>query len=192
MLCRLRNANGLTAADLARAQGFQDCAQLLSNAENQLKHLNGFGHNGTDLTHIQGRGLLNGITNRKRLHDCSEPNHVKKARVDCKILKKIIVSVLKDIKTAGRVCEFTKFLIVPPAGMEFSVKPVSAMEDIESMQILSVESTPNNQSGATGAFPPLPTDRELHVDSFAMDCCSPTPHIVEPAPWRCTNSYAYL
>lgn len=84
LLCRLRNTNGLTAADLARAQGFQDCSQLLSNAENQLKHINRFGSNGTDLTHIQGRSLLNGVTNRKRLHDCSEPNHVKKARVDGK------------------------------------------------------------------------------------------------------------
>ncbi|KAF7689587.1 ankyrin repeat domain-containing protein 10a [Silurus meridionalis] len=79
----LRNTNGFTAADLARAQGFRDCAQLLSNAENQLKHINGFGHNGTDLTYIQGRSLLNGATNRKRLHDCSQPNGVKKAKIDC-------------------------------------------------------------------------------------------------------------
>ncbi|MCJ8747910.1 hypothetical protein PDJAM_G00158830 [Pangasius djambal] len=96
----LRNTNGLTAADLARAQGFQDCAQLLSNAENQLKHINGFGHNGTDLTHIQGRSLLNGITNRKRLHDCSEPNHVKKARVDCVDFPLKTVSVMEaDIES---------------------------------------------------------------------------------------------
>ncbi|XP_036413246.1 ankyrin repeat domain-containing protein 10a [Colossoma macropomum] len=78
----LRNANGLTAADVARAQGFQECAQLLSNAENQLKKLNGFGHNGTDHSHIQGRSLLNGAANRKRLLDCSEPSHTKKARTD--------------------------------------------------------------------------------------------------------------
>ncbi|XP_053471658.1 ankyrin repeat domain-containing protein 10a [Ictalurus furcatus] len=92
----LRNTNGLTAADLAHAQGFQDCAQLLSNAENQLKHLNGFGHNGTDLTHIQGRSLLNGLTNRKRLHDCSEPNHVKKARVDGMDFPVKAVSVMEE------------------------------------------------------------------------------------------------
>ncbi|KAK2908894.1 hypothetical protein Q8A67_004731 [Cirrhinus molitorella] len=77
----LRNANGLTAADLAHAQGFHDCAQLLSNAHNQLNQINGFAHNGTDHTHIQGRSL-NGIANRKRLLDCTEPNHMKKARTE--------------------------------------------------------------------------------------------------------------
>uniref|UniRef100_A0A673IYV1 Ankyrin repeat domain 10a n=2 Tax=Sinocyclocheilus rhinocerous TaxID=307959 RepID=A0A673IYV1_9TELE len=76
----LRNANGLTAADLAHAQGFHDCAQLLSNAHNQLNQINGFAHNGTDHSHIQGRSLLNGIANRKRFLDCTEPNHMKKAR----------------------------------------------------------------------------------------------------------------
>ncbi|KAF5905470.1 ankyrin repeat domain-containing protein 10, partial [Clarias magur] len=92
----LRNTNGLTAADLACAQGFQDCSQLLSNAENQLKHINGFGSNGTGLTQIQGRSLLNGVTNRKRLHDCSEPNHVKKARVDGMDFPLKTVSVIEE------------------------------------------------------------------------------------------------
>ncbi|XP_062866689.1 ankyrin repeat domain-containing protein 10a [Trichomycterus rosablanca] len=78
----LRNTNGLTAADLARAQGFHECAQLLFNAANQLRQLNGFGRNGTEHACIKGRSLLNGVTNRKRLHECSEFNRVKKARVD--------------------------------------------------------------------------------------------------------------
>ncbi|KTG38386.1 hypothetical protein cypCar_00013928 [Cyprinus carpio] len=78
----LRNANGLTAADLAHAQGFHDCAQLLSNAHNQLTQINGFAHNGSDHSHIQGRSLLNGTANRKRVLDCTEPNHVKKARTE--------------------------------------------------------------------------------------------------------------
>ncbi|XP_058628794.1 ankyrin repeat domain-containing protein 10a isoform X2 [Onychostoma macrolepis] len=78
----LRNANGLTAADLAHAQGFHDCAQILSNAHNQLNQINGFAHNGTDHSHIQGRSLLNGIANRKRLLDCTEPNQMKKARTE--------------------------------------------------------------------------------------------------------------
>lgn len=74
--------------------------------------------------------------------------------------------------------------------MDFPVKTISVMEgDIECMH---VESTPDNQSGAPGPFPPLPTDSEHHVDSFTMDSRSPTPHIVDPAPWPCTNSYAYL
>ncbi|XP_042572274.1 ankyrin repeat domain-containing protein 10-like [Cyprinus carpio] len=78
----LRNANGLTAADLAHAQGFHDCAQLLSNAHNQLNQINGFAHNGTDHSHIQGRSILNGMANRKRLLDCTEPNQMKKARTE--------------------------------------------------------------------------------------------------------------
>lgn len=109
--------------------------------------------------------------------------------------QELIVSVnkcynlLKGHETAGIVCIFTKFLILP-LGIDFHVKPVSAMEEgIESMH---VESAPDNQSGAAGPFPPLPTDTKTHVDSFAMDSHSPTSYIVEPAPWRCTNSYAYL
>lgn len=78
----LKNANGLVAADLAHAQGFHDCAQLLCNAHNHINQLNGFGHNGTDHVHIQGRSLLNGTANRKRFFDGTEPNNVKKARTD--------------------------------------------------------------------------------------------------------------
>ncbi|KAJ8004316.1 hypothetical protein DPEC_G00157860 [Dallia pectoralis] len=76
----LRNANGLTAADLARAQGFRDCAQLLSNVQNQL---NGFHTNGVLNGPLsQSRGLLNGLANRKRLLEGTEPNYMKKARTD--------------------------------------------------------------------------------------------------------------
>uniref|UniRef100_A0A4W5K426 Ankyrin repeat domain 10 n=1 Tax=Hucho hucho TaxID=62062 RepID=A0A4W5K426_9TELE len=78
----LRNANGLTAADLAHTQGFWECAQLLSNAQNQL---NGFYANGALSGHRslgQSRGLLNGLANRKRLLDSVKPNHIKKARTD--------------------------------------------------------------------------------------------------------------
>ncbi|XP_052455193.1 ankyrin repeat domain-containing protein 10 [Carassius gibelio] len=78
----LRNANGLTAADLAHAQGFHDCAQLLSNMHNQLTQLNVFAHNGTNHSHIQGCSLLNGTANRKRFLDYTEPNHVKKAKTE--------------------------------------------------------------------------------------------------------------
>lgn len=82
-LCRLRNTNGLTAVELPRAQGFHECPQLLFNAENQLEHFTGFDPNGSEHTCIQGPRLLNSVTNRKRLHECSEFNHFKKARVDC-------------------------------------------------------------------------------------------------------------
>lgn len=90
----------------------------------------------------------------------------------------------------GSECVFTSFLNISPSDVGFPVKTVSPVEeDIESMH---VESAPDNQSGATGPFPPLPTDSEQHADSFAMDSRSPTAHIAEPAPWHCTNSYAYL
>lgn len=85
----MRNASGLTAADLAHAQGFQECAQLLSNAQNQqLSQLNGFSTNGSvcfgDRKLIQERSTLNGVPSRKRSLDCMESNHIKKARTDGK------------------------------------------------------------------------------------------------------------
>lgn len=85
-LCSIRNASGLTAADLAYAQGFQECAEILSNAQNFQQNmaqspngvfLNGMTHNGS---HTQGRSFLNGVTNRKRSFDDTEANPVKKAR----------------------------------------------------------------------------------------------------------------
>ncbi|XP_073768089.1 ankyrin repeat domain-containing protein 10b isoform X5 [Danio rerio] len=83
----MRNASGLPAADLAHAQGFQECAQLLFNAQNrQLNQLNGFSTNGSvcfgDRKLIQERGVLNGVPSRKRSLDCMESNHIKKARTD--------------------------------------------------------------------------------------------------------------
>ncbi|XP_056320741.1 ankyrin repeat domain-containing protein 10b isoform X2 [Danio aesculapii] len=83
----MRNASGLTAADLAHTQGFQECAQLLSNAQNrQLNQLNGFSTNGSvcfgDRKLIQERGVFNGVPSRKRSLDCMESNHIKKARTD--------------------------------------------------------------------------------------------------------------
>lgn len=89
-LCSIRNASGLTAADLAYAQGFQECAEILSNAQNFQQNmaqspngvfLNGMIHNGSH-THptFQGRSFLNGVTNRKRSFDDTEANPVKKAR----------------------------------------------------------------------------------------------------------------
>ncbi|MCJ8732932.1 hypothetical protein PDJAM_G00217030 [Pangasius djambal] len=75
----LRNASGLTGADLAHAQGFRECAQLLSNAQNQqqLSHFNGFSTNNSV---EQTRGFLNGTSSRKRSLDCIESSQFKKAR----------------------------------------------------------------------------------------------------------------
>lgn len=86
----MRNASGLTAADLAHAQGFQECAEILSNAQNFQQNmvqshngafLNGMTQNGGHTqTTIQGRSFLNGMPNRKRSFDGMEANPVKKAR----------------------------------------------------------------------------------------------------------------
>ncbi|XP_039673175.1 ankyrin repeat domain-containing protein 10b isoform X2 [Perca fluviatilis] len=86
----MRNASGLTAADLAHAQGFQECAEILSNAQNFQQNmaqshngafLNGMTQNGGHARPtIQGRSFLNGVPNRKRSFDGMEANPVKKAR----------------------------------------------------------------------------------------------------------------
>ncbi|TNN63645.1 Ankyrin repeat domain-containing protein 10 [Liparis tanakae] len=86
----MRNASGLTAADLAHAQGFQGCAEILSNAQNFQQNMaqshNGSFLNGTTQNGgharptIQGRSFSNGVPNRKRSFDGMEANALKKAR----------------------------------------------------------------------------------------------------------------
>ncbi|XP_037343811.1 ankyrin repeat domain-containing protein 10b isoform X3 [Pungitius pungitius] len=86
----MRNASGLTAADLAHAQGFQECAEILSNAQNfqqnMAQSLNGTFLNGVTQIGgqarptIQGRSFSNGVPNRKRSFDGMEANAGKKAR----------------------------------------------------------------------------------------------------------------
>ncbi|XP_006049203.1 ankyrin repeat domain-containing protein 10 isoform X4 [Bubalus kerabau] len=76
----LRNASGLTAADIAQTQGFQECTQFLLNLQNC--HLTRFGHNGT-LNGGHPSIFPNHVsvgTNRKRCLEDSEPFGVKKAR----------------------------------------------------------------------------------------------------------------
>ncbi|KAM8855274.1 ankyrin repeat domain-containing protein 10b isoform 2-T2 [Spinachia spinachia] len=81
----IRNASGLTAADLAHAQGFQECAEVLSNAQNFQQNM-AQSHNGTFLNGgqarptMQGRSFSNGVPNRKRSFDGMEANPGKKAR----------------------------------------------------------------------------------------------------------------
>ncbi|XP_007889959.1 ankyrin repeat domain-containing protein 10 isoform X1 [Callorhinchus milii] len=80
----LRNANGLTAADLALAQGFNECSQFLSNLQNY--HLNGSYTNGISNEFYQHTFTsgLNGYsaTNRKRTHEDAEHAAVKKPRTE--------------------------------------------------------------------------------------------------------------
>ncbi|KAG2456842.1 ANR10 protein, partial [Polypterus senegalus] len=78
----LRNASGLTAADLAHAQGFHECAEVLSNVQNQLNQLNGFITNGVlNGIHSESRTNFTGGP-RKRSLEYPESNLVKKARTD--------------------------------------------------------------------------------------------------------------
>ncbi|XP_063069762.1 ankyrin repeat domain-containing protein 10b [Engraulis encrasicolus] len=80
----VRNASGLTAADLAHAQGFQECAQLLANAQNQQLNsmTNGSMAGGDPQAIQQMRTFLRGAPSRKRSLDTMEPDHFKKARTD--------------------------------------------------------------------------------------------------------------
>lgn len=78
----LRNASGLTAADIAQTQGFQECTQFLLNLQNC--HLNRFYNNGT-LNGGHQNIFPNHVsvgTNRKRCLEDSEPFGVKKARTE--------------------------------------------------------------------------------------------------------------
>ncbi|NWX90707.1 ANR10 protein, partial [Nothoprocta pentlandii] len=78
----LRNASGLTAADLAHTQGFQECAQFLLNLQNC--HLNRFYSNGTlnGVHQSAGPNPLSGGTSRKRSFEDTESAGVKKARTE--------------------------------------------------------------------------------------------------------------
>ena len=82
MLYSLRNASGLTAADIAQTQGFQECTQFLLNLQNC--HLNCFYNNGS-LNGGHQNIFPNHVsvgTNRKRCLEDSEPFGVKKARTE--------------------------------------------------------------------------------------------------------------
>ncbi|XP_059541093.1 ankyrin repeat domain-containing protein 10 isoform X1 [Myotis daubentonii] len=86
VLCSLRNASGLTAADIAHTQGFQECTQFLLNLQNC--HLNRFYNNGT-LNGGHQNIFPNHVsmgTNRKRCLEDSEPFEVKKARTEAQSL----------------------------------------------------------------------------------------------------------
>ncbi|XP_012860539.2 ankyrin repeat domain-containing protein 10 isoform X1 [Echinops telfairi] len=82
----LRNASGLTAADIAQTQGFQDCTQFLLNLQNC--HLNCFYNNGT-LNGVHQNVFPNHISlgaNRKRSLEESDTIGVKKAKTEAQSL----------------------------------------------------------------------------------------------------------
>ncbi|KAJ3584641.1 hypothetical protein NHX12_015136 [Muraenolepis orangiensis] len=79
----LRSSSGLTAADLAYAQGFWDCFQLLSNAQNHLVQLSrSLAVGALTGSGVPHHGPLSGVGNRKRLVDELGSICIKKARTD--------------------------------------------------------------------------------------------------------------
>ncbi|CAJ0948284.1 unnamed protein product, partial [Ranitomeya imitator] len=78
-----RNANGLTAADLAHSQGFQECAQFLLNLQNS--QLNGFYYS-SSLNGVHKVNTSNhfngGSINRKRSFNDLEAYTFKKLRTE--------------------------------------------------------------------------------------------------------------
>ncbi|MEQ2167123.1 hypothetical protein GOODEAATRI_000881 [Goodea atripinnis] len=186
----MRNANGLTAADLAHAQGFQECAQMLANAQNLQQNmtqslngaiLNGMTQNGGHAhTTIQGRSFLNGVHNRKRSFEGNEANPLKKARPN--------------------------ELSMPP-------EPLNGHGTLDGpgeaqMESMNMEMAAAVTSGGPGSFafglnefaPPQglgPVDQ--CEDQGLQDKSSPAAKELEvitvasmQTPCRCTNSYAYL
>ncbi|XP_032736924.1 ankyrin repeat domain-containing protein 10 isoform X1 [Lontra canadensis] len=80
----LRNASGLTAADIAQTQGFQECTQFLLNLQNC--HLSRFYDNGPINGGHQSRfpNHTSAGANRKRCLEDPEPFGVKKARTEAR------------------------------------------------------------------------------------------------------------
>ncbi|XP_078061367.1 ankyrin repeat domain-containing protein 10a isoform X2 [Mustelus asterias] len=95
----LRNANGLTAAELALAQGFHQCSQFLCSVQNH--QLNGFYTNGIASNLYRDNLITDGLngytgTNRKRSHEESEHCGIKKPRIDdmgvCNYMDKVLTN----------------------------------------------------------------------------------------------------
>ncbi|KPP78810.1 ankyrin repeat domain-containing protein 10-like, partial [Scleropages formosus] len=161
--CSLRNASGLTAADLAHTQGFQECAQLLSNVQNQL---NEFCPNGAPNGHhpqTRAPSLFNGAPNRKRSLECMESGHIKKARSD---------GPDSPMKIFGSVGEELESMHMESSAAFSSGGPGAFLFDPS-----RPESTQDHATMESASAP-----RELEIFTVAS----------MQIPCRCTNSYAYL
>ncbi|TSM60524.1 Ankyrin repeat domain-containing protein 10 [Bagarius yarrelli] len=168
----LRNASGLTGADLAHAQGFAECAQLLSNAQNlqQLSRFNGFSTNNSV---EQTRGFLNGMSSRKRSFDCLESVQFKKAKTSDLDLQMKLINGTSG--SGGRnpfdttQTEFRPALSSTTGGngsVTESFAPIGSMELGEGLRMEDSTSAP----------------KEMEIFTVAA----------MQIPCRCTNSYAYL
>ncbi|KAJ3592321.1 hypothetical protein NHX12_007448 [Muraenolepis orangiensis] len=185
----LRNASGLTAADLAHAQGFRECAEVLFNAQNLQRNLapsqsqlTGFCLNGTAAQNgdnsppaLQGRSFLNGAPNRKRSFDGMEANQTKKPR--------------------------TNGFGVPPGLLNGNGPPGGAREvHMEGMieEAVTTSGGPGPFTFGLSEFAPT-QGMDQSEDQARVDSFGPAPKELEiitvasmQIPCRCTNSYAYL
>ncbi|MCI4378789.1 hypothetical protein PGIGA_G00220180 [Pangasianodon gigas] len=164
----LRNASGLTGADLAHAQGFRECAQLLSNAQNQqqLSHFNGFSTNNSV---EQTRGFLNGTSSRKRSLDCIESSQFKKARTSDLDLQMKLMNGMNG--SGGENLMDTAQAALGPTGGNGSITGSFA-----STGLVEQDEGLRMEDSSTSA------PKEMEIFTVAA----------MQIPCRCTNSYAYL
>ncbi|XP_060733053.1 ankyrin repeat domain-containing protein 10b isoform X1 [Tachysurus vachellii] len=168
----LRNASGLTGADLAHAQGFAGCAQLLSNAQNQQVFgcFNGFSTNNSV---ERMRGFLNGTPSRKRSLNCIESSQFKKARTSDLDLQMKLRNEMNSPGTEN---------LMDTAHTQFGP---------------ALSSTTGGNGSITGSF--APTGLVEQNEGLRMEDSTSAPKEMEiftvaamQIPCRCTNSYAYL
>ncbi|GCB76457.1 ankyrin repeat domain-containing protein 10-like isoform X3 [Scyliorhinus torazame] len=165
----LRNANGLTAAELALAQGFHECSQFLCSVQNH--QLNGFYTNGIASGLYRDNLITDGLngytrTSRKRSHEESEHCGIKKPRNDA----------------------------LGFDGFGTAADGIS-MNNLESIY---TEITPSAISGRAGGFPAECGSNQIKPDHPAQEAVSLRGQEFEiftvspmQTPCRCITKYAY-
>lgn len=161
----LRNASGLTAADLAYTQGFQECAQLLLNLQN------------SPLNHFCRNGTLNGVhqnispnpfrsTSRKRSFEDVESAAVKKARTEGLRFDGLIPVTNGEIEDdADNMHVDREFAVISGGSEEFPVNHNNNIQMVEDSK---------QKSGSVG-----PKEIEIYTVSAMQTPC------------RCKNQYAF-
>ncbi|XP_045139916.1 ankyrin repeat domain-containing protein 10 isoform X2 [Echinops telfairi] len=154
----LRNASGLTAADIAQTQGFQDCTQFLLNLQNC--HLNCFYNNGT-LNGVHQNVFPNHISlgaNRKRSLEESDTIGVKKAKTEAQSLDYFMSQVNSEAEDdADKMHVDREFAVVTGGSGQF---PVNCNNN------QMVEDTRPQESGSVG-----PKEIEIYTVSAMQTPC---------------------
>lgn len=165
----LRNANGLTAAQLALAQGFGECSQFLCSVQNH--QLNGFYTNGIASGLYRDNLITDGLngytgTNRKRSYEESDRNGFKKPRTEA-------------------------------LGIDGFWTAADSIVD-DNLGIFGTELKPRASSVGVGGIPAQADNNQITMDPAAQDGVSLRGHDFEvftvspmQTPCRCLNKYAY-